>query len=119
MKKRINISLDEDTADAIKVVADRSHKNVSQWITDKVWAEFTPMNTGSSFLTAYNENGNLANFSVNYGIVECPQCQRKYKQRTEEQVPGFRDKDYDRCPYCGSINKTSMEVEFFNSKLDE
>ena len=48
MKKRINISLDEDTADAIKVVADRAHKNVSQWITDKVWAEYTPLNTGES-----------------------------------------------------------------------
>ncbi len=68
MKKRINISLDEDTADAIKVVADRSHKNVSQWITDKVWAEYTQLNTGSSFVTAYNENGDLADYSVEYGI---------------------------------------------------
>ena len=119
MKKRINISLDEDTADAIKVVADRSHKNVSQWITDKVWAEYTQLNTGSSFVTAYNENGDLADYSAEYGIKVCPKCRRKYKQRTEEQVPGFRDKDYDYCPYCGANNGSSMEVEFFNSKLDE
>ncbi len=119
MKKRINISLDEDTADAIKVVADRSHKNVSQWITDKVWAEYTPLNTGDGFVTAYNENGDLANFAVEYGIKACPKCHRKYKQRTEEQVPGSREKDYDYCPYCGANNGGSMELEFFNSKLDE
>ncbi len=37
MKKRINISLDEETAEMIKVIADISHKSVSQWISDSVW----------------------------------------------------------------------------------
>lgn len=37
MKKKVNISLDEDTAEKLKKLAEASHKNVSQWITDKVW----------------------------------------------------------------------------------
>ena len=37
MKKRVNISLDEDTIKKLKELAESSHRNVSQWITDKVW----------------------------------------------------------------------------------
>ena len=37
MKKRINISLDEETVEMIKIIADISHKSVSQWISDSVW----------------------------------------------------------------------------------
>lgn len=37
MKKRINISLDEETLQKLKVLAANSHRNVSQWITDKIW----------------------------------------------------------------------------------
>lgn len=37
MKRKVNISLDEDTAEKLKKLAETSHKNVSQWITDKVW----------------------------------------------------------------------------------
>lgn len=117
MKKRINISLDEDTVNAIKELAKQSHRNVSQWITDKVWAEYTSVNSGTSAVQAYNENGDLADYSVNYGIKECPICHRKYKQRIEEQVPGFREKDYDYCPYCDAVNGSSMEVEYHNSKI--
>lgn len=36
MKKRVNISLDEDIAEQIKILAKDSHRNVSQWITDAV-----------------------------------------------------------------------------------
>lgn len=39
MKKRLNISLDEETAEKLKELAKDSHKNMSQWITDKVWEE--------------------------------------------------------------------------------
>lgn len=39
MKKRVNISLDEETAERIKELAKESHRNVSQWITDAVWNE--------------------------------------------------------------------------------
>ena len=37
MKKRINISLDEETVEMVKKIAEFSHKNVSQWISDSVW----------------------------------------------------------------------------------
>lgn len=119
MKRRINISLDEDTANAIKELAERSSRNVSQWITDKVWDDYSTVHTGSSTMQQYNENGDLSGFTVEYGIKLCSKCHRKYKQRTEEQVPGFRDRDYDICPYCGSENGTSMQVEFYNSKIGE
>ena len=36
MKKRVNISLDEEIAEQLKAVADKSKRNVSQWVTDKV-----------------------------------------------------------------------------------
>ncbi len=36
MKKRINISLDEDIAERLKMLAESSKRNVSQWITDRV-----------------------------------------------------------------------------------
>lgn len=36
MKKRVNISLDEEIAEQIKILAKESHRNVSQWITDAV-----------------------------------------------------------------------------------
>lgn len=37
MKKRINISLDEEIAEQIKILAKDSHRNVSQWVTDSVY----------------------------------------------------------------------------------
>lgn len=36
MKQRINISLDVEIAEKLKKLAEESHRNVSQWITDKV-----------------------------------------------------------------------------------
>ncbi len=39
MKKRINISLDEDTLIILKALDQSSHKLVSKWITDKVLEE--------------------------------------------------------------------------------
>lgn len=49
---------------------------------------------------------------------KCSHCGKKYRQWIEDQVPGFRSKDYDRCPYCGESNGSSMEVEFNNSKIN-
>lgn len=37
MKKRINVSLDEDTVIELKQLAKKSHMNVSQWISLVVW----------------------------------------------------------------------------------
>ena len=39
MKKRVNITIDEETHETLKTLAKDSHKSVSQWITDKVWEE--------------------------------------------------------------------------------
>lgn len=36
MKKKVTISLDEDIITRLKQLAEDSHRNVSQWITDKV-----------------------------------------------------------------------------------
>ena len=36
MKKKVTISLDEDIIRRLKQLAENSHRNVSQWITDKV-----------------------------------------------------------------------------------
>ena len=36
MKKKVSISLDEDIIVKLKELAEDSHRNVSQWITDKV-----------------------------------------------------------------------------------
>ena len=47
MKKRVNISLDEEIADQIKILAKDSHRNVSQWITDAVCNAMEKSNTKS------------------------------------------------------------------------
>ncbi len=39
MKVKVNLSLDQDTAETLKALAQDSHKTVSQWVTDKVWGE--------------------------------------------------------------------------------
>ena len=68
---------------------------------------------------AYNENGQLQEYESYVDVKKCPHCGKKYKQTVEDQVPGFRDKSYDTCPYCGETNGSSMEVEYYNSKLGE
>lgn len=46
MKKRINISLSEDTADRLKQYAWENHTNVSQAITDWIWSVKIKKRTG-------------------------------------------------------------------------
>lgn len=67
----------------------------------------------------YNADGELQDFNEWTHVVECQNCGKPYRQDCEEQVPGFRDRDYDYCPYCGHKNGSSMEVEYSNSKLSE
>ena len=66
---------------------------------------------------AYNENGSLQEYESSSGIVKCSHCARAYRQTVMEQVPGFRERDNDVCPYCGELNGSSMEVEYTNSKI--
>lgn len=42
MKKRVNISLDVDTIEALKQLAAQRHTNVSQVVTQIVWKEMIP-----------------------------------------------------------------------------
>ena len=63
-----------------------------------------------SFL-AYNENGELQEYESYNGIVKCSHCNKAYRQTV--------DKSYDICPYCNAVNRSSMEEEYFNSKLQD
>lgn len=65
----------------------------------------------------YNENGNLQEYESWSNRVTCPACHKKYIQECEEQVPGFRDRSEDICPYCKSLNGSSMSVEYTNKPI--
>lgn len=39
MKRKVNLSLDEEIAMHLKKLAERDHKTVSQWVTDTVLCE--------------------------------------------------------------------------------
>lgn len=65
----------------------------------------------------YNENGQLQEYEEWDRIKRCPACKKPYRQSCEQQVPGFRDKSYDYCPYCKTLHGSSMEVDFINYPL--
>lgn len=67
----------------------------------------------------YNENGVLQEYLEYKTKERCKSCHNFYDQEIIEQVPGFRDKSYDICPYCGVVNGSSMEVEYTNRKIKE
>ena len=67
----------------------------------------------------YNSDGELEYFEETTRLVLCPNCGKPYRQDEEEQVAGFRDKDYDICPYCQHENGSSMSVEYTNYPLSE
>lgn len=50
--------------------------------------------------------------------VTCKSCGAVYHQVQEDQKAGFRDMSFDVCPYCNSKNDKSMEVDFYNSRLE-
>ncbi len=51
--------------------------------------------------------------------VKCEACGKTYEQVTFEQVPGFRDREEDACPYCGNVRRTSWDVDFVNTKKED
>lgn len=61
----------------------------------------------------------LNDTSLEQELVTCPKCHKLFKCMESEQTPGFRDKDYLCCPYCGNVLRSSMEYEFFCSKLTD
>lgn len=44
MKKKVNLSLDEEIAMRLKELAEEDHKTVSQWVTDAVLYEVRAKN---------------------------------------------------------------------------
>lgn len=67
----------------------------------------------------YNSEGKLQEFDEWSNVVKCHNCGKPYRQDCEEQVPGFRDMDYDVCPYCDHVNKSSMSEEYFNQPMTD
>ncbi len=66
---------------------------------------------------AFNENGDYQEYDCSTSKVTCNYCGKEYRQTVEEQIPGFRDKSYDICPYCKQENGSSMEVDYYNQKI--
>ena len=67
----------------------------------------------------FNENGKIQEFDDYMKITCCSLCKMPYYQRITEQVPGFREVDEDRCPYCHHVNGRSGDVEYFNTPFTE
>lgn len=58
-----------------------------------------------------------------YGYSEntkmCPNCKKIYRQVVVNQVIGFREEEFDTCPYCRFDIRSSMDVEYINSRIDD
>lgn len=70
-------------------------------------------------MLAYDEHNRLVEFKKKNGYVACSWCSRVYRQRIEEQIPGFRDREYDICPYCGKENGSSMSYDYINLQITD
>lgn len=68
-------------------------------------------------MLGYDENGKLCEFEEATSISVCSSCHRIYWSIVNEQIPGFREREYDACPYCGYENTSSMNYEYFNSNI--
>ena len=49
--------------------------------------------------------------------VTCKKCSKDYKQFTQDQVPGCRQRKDDVCPYCFHVNNSSMQIEYYNEEI--
>ena len=70
-------------------------------------------------MLAFNENGKLTEYEETKFLKVCDSCHHIYKQRVEQQLEGMREREYDICPLCGEENGSSMQVDFYNSRLTE
>lgn len=68
-------------------------------------------------MLAYNEKGTLCEFVETENIAVCTNCRKLYSRYISEQIPGFREREDDACPYCGHIMQSSMHYEFSNTML--
>lgn len=60
-----------------------------------------------------NDNGVIQTYIV------CPHCGKKFKCTLLEQIPGYRFKEQEICPYCDAVLRESLEFEFISEKLEE
>ena len=49
---------------------------------------------------------------------KCCRCEKEFIVTETLQTPGFRNMEYEICPYCGATNRKSMEVEFETQRLE-
>lgn len=70
-------------------------------------------------MLAYNEKNRLKEFEDVCNLQACTHCRKIYRQVINDQIPGFREREHDICPYCGTDNGSSMSYEFSNSKISE
>lgn len=70
-------------------------------------------------MLAYSENNELTEYEEIDSLAVCQSCRKIYRRFINEQIPGFREREYDTCPYCGNENRSSMSYEYHNSKLTE
>lgn len=68
-------------------------------------------------MLAYDENDVLCEYEESSLIAVCSSCHKLYRRIVGEQIPGFREREYDNCPYCGNENGSSMSYDYSNSKL--
>lgn len=68
-------------------------------------------------MLAYDENNLLCEYEESTYIVACSNCHKLYNQSISEQIPGFRERESDICPYCGCENGSSMSYDYSNSVL--
>ena len=68
-------------------------------------------------MLALDEKNELTEFEERNGLKVCNFCHRIYRQSLITQTPGMREREYDICPICGQENDSSMQVDYYNSKL--
>lgn len=70
-------------------------------------------------MLAYSENNILTEYEEVESLVVCQNCHKIYRRFVNEQILGFREREYDTCPLCGNENGSSMSYEYHNSMLTE
>ena len=53
-------------------------------------------------MLAYNEKNRLKEFEDVCNLQACTHCRKIYRQVINDQIPGFREREHDICPYCGT-----------------
>jgi len=67
----------------------------------------------------FDDNGEYREFEFWENRVSCIKCGKTYRQVCEEQAPGFRSRDLDVCPYCGTENGSSISINYYNYKISD